>query len=42
MMWQLWMAPNFGIHKRDILEDDITMHEVISMWDAYREMTKDS
>jgi hypothetical protein len=39
-MWQLWMSPHFGIRRRDILKDDITIHEVIAMWDAYKETTK--
>jgi hypothetical protein len=35
-MWGPWMSANFGIHRRDILEDDISLEEVISMWDAIK------
>ncbi len=35
-MWAPWMSANFGIHRPDIERDNITLHEIIGMWDAIK------
>ena len=36
-MWSPWMSARFGIRKRDIEEQNITIPEIVGMWDAVKE-----
>jgi hypothetical protein len=35
-MWAPWMSANFGIRRAHILEDNITLSQIISMWDSVK------
>jgi len=35
-MWAPWMAANYGIRRPQLVEDNITLSQIISMWDAVK------
>ena len=35
-MWAPWMAANYGIRRPQLVEDNITLSHIISMWDAVK------
>jgi hypothetical protein len=36
-MWSPWMSAKFNIHRPDIVNDNITLYEIIAMWDVVKE-----
>lgn len=40
-MWAPWMSARFNIHRPDILNDNISLHEIVGMWDSIKETEKD-
>lgn len=36
-MWGPWMLVQFHLHRPDILADNISLHEIIGMWDAVKD-----
>jgi hypothetical protein len=34
-MWDWWLM-EFGIHRPDIEKDNITLNEIIDMWDVWK------
>ena len=35
-MWSPGLLSNFHLHKQDIVNDNITIHELISMYDSMK------
>ncbi len=35
-MWGPWLIANFHLHRPDIVNDNITISEIIGMWDAVK------
>lgn len=35
-MWQPWMSANFGIHRSQIVKENITLSQIIAMWDSLK------
>jgi hypothetical protein len=35
-MWSLWMLSEFNLHRADIVHDNISLFEIIAMWDAVK------
>ncbi len=35
-MWAPWLSANFGIRRPHIVDDNITISEIIGMWDAVK------
>jgi hypothetical protein len=36
-MWAPWLSANFHILRRDIVDQNITLEEIIAMWDTVKE-----
>lgn len=35
-MWGPWLSANFNIHKPDIVNNNITLGEIVAMWDGLK------
>lgn len=35
-MWSPWMLVEFNLHRPDILKDNISLYEIVAMWDAMK------
>ncbi len=35
-MWAPWLIANFNLHRPDIVNDNITISEIIAMWDSVK------
>jgi len=35
-MWAPWMAARFNLQRNQLVENNVTLHEIVSMWDSVK------